>query len=87
MANKRNRRLKELMAIWMIGEGIVGALRPRRYMRLWRFGPEPYRNLIDTLAEHQGTTRILCAAEAGVGLWWALRQLSGRPEPRFTARF
>jgi hypothetical protein len=26
MTNKRNKRLKELVALWMIGEGIIGAV-------------------------------------------------------------
>ena len=87
MANRRNQRIKELVAIWMIGEGIIGALRPRRYMRLWRFGPRSYRELIDLLMDHPNATRALCAAEAGIGLWWALRQISGSQGSHVAARF
>jgi len=74
MTSKSNKRIKELVALWLLGEGIVGAIRPKRYMKLWRFGPEPYKEFIDTLTDHPNATRILCAAEAGLGLWWALRQ-------------
>jgi hypothetical protein len=73
MRNKRNSQLMELLAIGMIGEGIIGAIRPRRYMRLWRFEPKAYRNFIDALADHPQATRLMCAAEAGIGVWLALR--------------
>ena len=73
MRNKRNSRFLEALAIGMIGEGIIGSIRPKRYMRLWRFGPKAYRNFIDALADHPQTPRLMCAAEAGLGVWLALR--------------
>ena len=73
MRGKRNNRFMEIFAIGMIGEGIIGAIRPRRYMRLWRFGPKAYRNFIDALADHPQSTRLMCSAEAGLGVWLALR--------------
>lgn len=76
MTDKANKRIKELIALWMLGEGIVGSLRPKRYLQLWRFGPKPYRKFIDALTDHPNATRAVCAAEAGVGLWWALKQTS-----------
>src|SRR5262245_3977842 len=33
------RRLKEIAAMAIIGEGIIGALFPRRHLHLWKFGP------------------------------------------------
>ncbi|MEP7343279.1 MAG: hypothetical protein ABI977_36485 [Acidobacteriota bacterium] len=75
MKDKEYKRLKELLALWMVGEGIIGSLRPERYMRLWRFGPKAYRKFIDALTDHPNATRMVCAAEAGIGLWWALRQI------------
>jgi hypothetical protein len=73
MRGKRNNRFMEILAIGMIGEGIIGAIRPRRYMRLWRFGPKAYRNFIDALADRPQATRLMYAAEAGLGVWLALR--------------
>jgi len=73
MRGKRNNRFLEILAIGMIGEGIIGAIRPRPYMRLWRFGPKAYRNFIDALADRPQATRLMCAAEAGLGVWLALR--------------
>lgn len=79
MSNTTKRRIKEVFALWMIGEGVIGSLRPRRYMELWRFGPKAYRELIDNLTEHPTATRLLCAAEVGVGVWWGLRQTRRKP--------
>jgi hypothetical protein len=69
-----SKRLKELVAIGMIGEGITGFLKPRQYMLLWKFGPKPYQKFIEGIAEHKELTRLLCGVEAGIGVWLALRQ-------------
>ena len=76
MTENGSKRLKELFALWMIGEGVIGSLRPKRYLQLWRFGPKAYRKFIDALTDHPNAMRVLCATEAGVGVWWALRQTS-----------
>jgi hypothetical protein len=66
--------LKELLALLLIGEGVVGTLYPERYTLLWATGPRPWREFIDWWAKRPGRLRLLCAAEAGVGLWLATRQ-------------
>jgi len=68
------RRLLELLAIGMIGEGMAGLLRPRRYLLLWRFGPRWYRKCLEGLAEDRRTMRLLCLAELTAGLWLSLRE-------------
>jgi hypothetical protein len=73
MCGKCNNRFMEILAVGMIGEGIIGAIRPRRYLRLWRFGPKAYRDFIDALARRPRATRLMFAAEAGLGVWLALR--------------
>jgi hypothetical protein len=70
------RRLKEIAAMTMIGEGIIGALYPRRHILLWKFGPKKYRKFIEASARRPNLVRIAAAAGAGVGVWWALRQIS-----------
>jgi hypothetical protein len=45
-------------------------------MLLWKFGPRPYKEFIDGLAEHKDLTRLLCGVEAGLGVWLAVRQTS-----------
>jgi hypothetical protein len=71
-----NRQLREVFAMAMIGEGVIGLLDPRRHLLLWRFGPRIYRQIIDSLTKHPFAMRFVFAAEAGLGLWWATSQLS-----------
>jgi hypothetical protein len=70
------RRFNEIAAIMMIGEGIIGALMPRRHVRLWDFGPKRYRKFIKASEKRPNLVRIASAAGAGLGVWWALRQVS-----------
>jgi hypothetical protein len=65
----------ELFGLMMIGEGIVGLLRPRRYSLLWKIGPAWLRDSMTLLAEHREATRLLCAGEIAAGLWLALREI------------
>lgn len=71
------RRLKELTAILLIGDGVVGFAAPRRHSLLWRFGPEGYTETVAWFAERPGLVRVLAAAEVAGGLWLALRQYPG----------
>jgi hypothetical protein len=70
------RRLKEIAAMTIIGEGIIGSLFPRRHTLLWKFGPKKYRKFIDASARRPNLVRIAAGAGAGLGIWWALRQIS-----------
>lgn len=72
-----DRRIKELVAIAVIGDGVVGLLAPRRHSLLWKFGPEGYQEALRWFAEHPGVVRLLAAAELGGGIWLALRQYEG----------
>jgi hypothetical protein len=66
--------LKELLALLLIGEGVVGTLYPEQYTRTWENGPGRWQNFIGWWADRPALMRVLCAAEAGVGLWLAVRQ-------------
>ena len=68
------RRLKELVAIALIGDGVVGLAAPRRHSLLWDFGPWWYRQALEALASRPGLVRALAAVEAVGGLWLALSQ-------------
>ncbi len=65
----------EILALAMIGEGIVGLLRPQRYLLFWKVGPTWLRDTAKALAEHREATRLMCLAEIGLGLWIALREI------------
>jgi hypothetical protein len=73
--DKRNSRLMETLAIGMIGAGIMGAICPKRHMRLWRFRLNAFHDFIDALADRPGTVRLIHVAEAGLGVWLALRNM------------
>jgi hypothetical protein len=68
------RRLIELIALVMIGDGMLGFFKPRWHSLLWDVGPAPFRNLMENLAAHPDNARLLYAAEVGLGTWLASRQ-------------
>jgi hypothetical protein len=74
------RRITELVAMLMIGEGVLTLIAPRRHSLLWEFGPEGYRRALEAFAEHPTLSRLVAAAEAGLGLWLALRVYSQEEE-------
>jgi hypothetical protein len=69
------RRVTEILGLLMIGEGVMAALYPRRYLGLWRFGPRWMRAMVDEFTRHPEATRAIGGLEAGLGLWLATRQL------------
>ena len=68
------RRLIEAGALFLIGDGIMGLLRPRRHSLLWYCGPELVRAMSEELAEHPKTARAIYMAEIVVGVALASRQ-------------
>lgn len=67
-------RVTEIAALLLVGDGVVGMLQPERHVRLWQRGPRTYRAAVEPFVKHPGLTRVLAAAEAAAGLWWASRQ-------------
>jgi hypothetical protein len=67
----RRNWITELLAIWLIGDGVLGFTFPRRYLLLWEFGPEAYKKAIEELREHAPLTRLLSAGQIGLGLFIA----------------
>lgn len=68
------RRVMEVAAMLMIGEGIICLFFPRRHVLLWKFGPPVYRDAMDKLAERPNLARALGLLEAALGLWLAVEQ-------------
>lgn len=68
------RRAIQLAALAMIGDGIMGLVKPRWHSLLWHFGPELARAATEELAEHRTMARGVYAAEAALGVWVASRQ-------------
>lgn len=69
-------RSLEVLALAMIGEGLIGLLHPRRYSLFWKLGPAWLRHTTQTLAEHREATRLICVGEMAIGLWLALREIN-----------
>lgn len=66
------RRILMLLALLMIGEGLVTLIHPRRYLLLWVFGPPPFQDFIETLRQKPELTRSIAVGELALGLWLAL---------------
>jgi hypothetical protein len=66
--NLTARRLIELGALILIGDGVMGFLQPRRHSLLWHFGPELARATTEELAEHPKAARIIYLAEVALGI-------------------
>ena len=64
------RRVTELGALFLIGDGVMGLIKPRWHSLLWHVGPELLKAMTEELAEHPKTARAIYAAEivAGVAL-------------------
>lgn len=62
------RRLIQLGALFLIGDGIMGLLKPRWHSLLRHFGPEIARAATEELAENPKTARAIYLAEAAIGV-------------------
>ena len=71
-----SKRLLELIGLILIGDGLMGLLRPRRHSLLWHVGPQLAKAVTEELAEHPQTARAIYAAELVVGVAIATIQLS-----------
>ena len=67
------RRGKALLAMLVIGDGVVGAVAPRRHMARWASGPRPYEAVMRPFVRHPAVTRGLAVGEVAAGLAYALR--------------
>ena len=68
------RRVVQLIALLMIGDGVAGFFKPRWHSLLWDLGPEPYRAVMRKFARDPGTARWIYAAEVAVGALIASQQ-------------
>jgi hypothetical protein len=73
-SNLATRRLVQLGALVLIGDGVMGLLKPRWHSLLWHFGPELARAVTEELADHPKIARSVYLAEATLGIVLAARQ-------------
>jgi hypothetical protein len=65
---------KDLTAMALIGDGVVGFMQPQAHCLHWRVGPKAFRRFIDVFVAHPHLTRALAGIEAGFGIWLAAKQ-------------
>ncbi len=62
------RRVLQCGALFLIGDGVMGLIKPRWHSALWHFGPDLARAVTEELADHPTTARIVYGAEAALGI-------------------
>ena len=72
--NLITRRVIQLGAFFLIGDGVMGLLKPRWHSLLCHFGPQLARAATEELAEHPNTARAVYLAEAAIGIAIAASQ-------------
>ena len=66
--NVISRRVLEAAGLFLIGDGLIGLVRPRRHSWLWHFGPQLTRAITEELAANPKAARVVYAAELAVGV-------------------
>ncbi len=61
-------RAAELLAIMMVGDGVMALVRPRRHMRLWTLETPGLREFAEGFEERPVLTRAVGAASIIAGL-------------------
>jgi hypothetical protein len=72
--NMWTKRVKELFAAFVLGNGILDLIAPRQRLLLWLVGPEALRKVFLWFADHPTAYRLRGVARVGIGIWLALRQ-------------
>ena len=71
------RRTIEMGAIFMIGDGALGLLAPRRHVMLWRSDVAAADRLVRPFADRPGRRRLYGAVQVGAGIALAALLLDG----------
>lgn len=65
-------RWKHFTAMAIIGDGVMGMIHPRRDAKAWHYGPEPWKNLMQSLEDRPNLTRAISAVQVIGGILWVL---------------
>lgn len=65
-------RWKDFAAMLLIGDGMMGLIRPCRYTQDWEIGPKGWQSLMEFLNERPNLTRVLGAMEVAGGVALAM---------------
>ena len=67
------KRTAEMAAIFMVGDGLLGLLQPRRHVALWRSEVTAADLMVRPFAHRPGARRAYGIVQLGAGLWLASR--------------
>jgi hypothetical protein len=73
------RRIVDLMAVAMIGDGALALLVPTEHMTTWICGPRWWRDLVNFFARRPALTRMVGAIEIYAACLWVRRSLGVSP--------
>jgi hypothetical protein len=68
--NKKH--LLEMLAMFLIGDGVVLAMDSERHLRLWE-GADPIPGIVEAFLRYPRLSRVVGLAAAAGGLWWVSR--------------
>jgi hypothetical protein len=72
------KRAADLIAAFVLGNGVLDLIAPRRRVFLWIFGPEALRKLTVWFADHPTAMRLRGMVRIGSGIWLA-QGSTGKP--------
>jgi hypothetical protein len=73
MANWKG-RAAEMAAVFMIGDGMLGLLQPRRHVDLWERDAMGAEALVAPFRSRPGARRGYALVQIAAGIWLAARQ-------------
>ncbi len=73
-------RVKELIGMVMIGDGVLAFLEPERHAQLWQAGPLAWQEMMEPFVRRPELGRWVGAAFILGGLWLATQQRAPRHE-------
>lgn len=62
------KRSAEMAAVFMIGDGLLGLLQPKRHVALWRSEVDAVDALVRPFGGHPGRRRLYGLAQVGAGI-------------------
>ncbi|PTQ59583.1 conserved hypothetical protein [Sphingomonas aurantiaca] len=67
-------RAAEMAAIFMVGDGLIGLLQPRRHVDLWKDDALGTEKLVSPFVDRPGRRRLYAVVQIAAGLALAARQ-------------
>lgn len=67
-------RAAEMAAIFMVGDGLIGLLQPRRHVDLWKDDALGTEKLVKPFVDRPGRRRLYAVVQIAAGLALAARQ-------------